>query len=100
MAFIQEHAFHGIKVPDVVHAVEVSRSGLETRFTKAFGYTIHTAIRRAQLERARRLITDTNLPLKQVAANVGFRSVQHMTTLFGKTFRQPPAKYREAAAML
>ena len=99
MAFIQEHAFEGIKVPDVVKTVAVSRSGLETRFVKAFGYTVHAAIRRVQLERVRRLIATTNLPLKQVAANTGFRSVQHMTTLFGKTFHQSPARYRGTAGL-
>jgi LacI family transcriptional regulator len=95
MAFIQEHAFDGINVPDVVSATAISRSGLETRFGRALGYTVRTAIRQVQLERARRLISDTNLPLKQVAANTGFRSVQHMTTLFGKAFGRSPAKYRE-----
>jgi LacI family transcriptional regulator len=98
MAFIQEHALEGIKVTDVVEAAAVSRSGLETRFSKLLGYTIRTAIRQVQLERARRLISDTNLPLKQVASDTGFRSVQHMTTLFGKAFRCSPAKYRETVA--
>ncbi len=98
MAFIQEHAFEGIKVPDVVEAVAVSRSGLETRFAKTLGYTVRTAIRQVQLERARRLISDSSLPLKQVASDTGFRSVQHMTTLFGKAFGRSPAKYRKTAA--
>jgi LacI family transcriptional regulator len=98
MAFIQEHAFEGIKVPDVVDAVAVSRSGLETRFTKTLGYTVRTAIRQVQLERARRLISDTSLPLKQVASDTGFRSVQHMTTLFGRAFGRSPGRYRKTAA--
>jgi LacI family transcriptional regulator len=97
MSFIQEHALDGIKVPNVVSALGVSRSGLEARFTKAVGYTPRTAIRRIQLERIRQLISDTTLPLKQIAATAGFRSVQHMTTLFGKTFHQSPAEYRKRA---
>jgi LacI family transcriptional regulator len=96
MRFIQEHAVNGIKVPNVVAQVGVSRSGLESRFSKEMGYTIHNAIRQIQLDKARRLISDTNLPLKQVATNVGLRSVQHMTKLFGRAFHQSPAKYRKA----
>jgi LacI family transcriptional regulator len=99
MAFVQEHAAKGIKVPDVVNAAGVSRSGLETRFAKGFGYSIRTAIRQVQLERVRSLISDTNLPLKQVASDAGFRTVQHMTTLFGKTFGRSPGKYRERVAL-
>jgi LacI family transcriptional regulator len=97
MSFIQEHAMDGIKVPNVVTAMGVSRSRLEARFTKAVGCTPRTAIRRIQLERIRQLISGTSLPLKQIAATAGFRSVQHMTRLFGKTFHQSPGEYRKRA---
>lgn len=93
--FIQNHAFDSIKVPDVVKAAGVSRSGLEARFSNTLGYTIHRAIRKVKLERVRMLVSDTNLPLKQVAARTGFKSIQHMTTLFGAAFGLSPAKYRE-----
>jgi LacI family transcriptional regulator len=95
MAFISDHAVDGIKVRDVVNAVAISPSGLEHRFKAVLGYTLRASIRRVQLERARTLITDTNLPLKQVAANTGFKSVQHLTTLFGRAFLHPPAEYRK-----
>jgi LacI family transcriptional regulator len=97
MAFIRDHASDGIKVRQVVGAVAISRSGLETRFASALGYTIRTAIRHTQLERAKRLVSDTDMPLKQVASETGFRSVQHMTTLFLKAFGQTPGKHRRAA---
>lgn len=95
MKFIQS-GFRGMRVRDVVDSLEVSRSGLETRFKAATGYTVHAAIRRAQLQRAQRMITETNLAMKEIAAGAGFKSVQHMTTLFGKAFGKPPARYRKA----
>jgi LacI family transcriptional regulator len=97
MAFIWEQAVQGIKVRDVAEAVPCSRASLETRFKAALGYSVHTAIGKVRLERARRLVRDTNLSLKQIAANTGFRSVQHMTTVFGGAFGQPPAEYRLAS---
>lgn len=95
MAFIRDHACDGIKVPHVVGAVAISRSGLETRFASVLGYTIRTAIRQTQLERVRTLVSETDVPLKQIAAETGFKSVQHMTTVFVKAFDQAPAKYRQ-----
>ena len=95
MAFISLHFSKGIRVRDVAEAVATSRSSLEKRFKTILGYTIRTAIRRFQLERARHLISDTNTPLKQIAVDLGFPSVQYMTTLFGKEFVLSPAKYRE-----
>jgi LacI family transcriptional regulator len=99
MVFIQEHAIARIKVPDVVSAVSVSRSGLETHFRSTLGCTIHGAIRRVQLERTRRLVAETKLPLKQIAGSMGFKSVQHMTNLFGKMYGYSPAKYRNEVGL-
>jgi LacI family transcriptional regulator len=95
VSFIQEHACANIKVPKVVEAVAVSRSKLETRFAKALGYSVHTAIRQVQLQRARKLISSTSLPLKEIAANVGFQTVQQMTVLFGRTFGRSPGRFRK-----
>jgi LacI family transcriptional regulator len=94
MAFIREHACEGIKVREVVAATFMSRKSLETHFKAVMGQSVHTAIRRAQLERARVLIHETDLPVKQVAPRTGFKSVQHMTNVFTKMFGVPPAKYR------
>jgi LacI family transcriptional regulator len=95
MAFIQEHACDRIKVPQIVTAAGISRSGLEKRFSAVLGYTIRTAVRRTQLERTRRLILETDMPLKQVASATGFRSVQHMTTLYVHTFGLTPGRHRQ-----
>jgi LacI family transcriptional regulator len=99
MAFIREHSSEGIKVPQVVNAVAISRSGLESRFSSALGYSIHTAIGHTKLERVRRLVSETELPLKQIAAEGGFKSVQHMTTLFVRTFGQTPGRYRRLSTI-
>jgi LacI family transcriptional regulator len=96
MTFIREHAGEPIGVRDVVRTTAVSRSTLEARFRKALHCTIGYAIRRAHLDRARHLISETRMPLKHVAVESGFKSVQHMTTSFHRAFAQPPARYRRA----
>jgi len=94
MIFLRSNAYKGIKVANVVKALAVSRSTLESRFKVSMGYTVHEVIRKIQLDHARRMISETSLAVKEVAANTGFRSVQHMTSLFGKAFGQTPASYR------
>jgi LacI family transcriptional regulator len=96
LTFIQSAAAKGIRVRDVVNSLAISRSTLETRFKAATGDTINTAIRRSQLQSVRRMIAETNLAMKEIAAITGFKSVQHMTTSFGKAFGRTPAKYRKA----
>jgi LacI family transcriptional regulator len=97
MSFVWEHASRGIKVKDVAEAATCSRATLEARFKAVLGYSVHTAIGNVRLEETRRLVRDTSLSLKQIAAQTGFKSVQHMTTVFGRVFGHPPAEYRHAS---
>lgn len=95
MVFIRSNAHTGISVMDVVNSLGISRSTLESRFKASMGRSVHDVILKIRLERARHLISETNLAVKEISANTGFRSVQHMTTLFGKSFGQTPARYRK-----
>jgi LacI family transcriptional regulator len=92
--FIRDHACQGIKIGDVVRQVAVSHSTLASRFKAALGRTIHGEIERVRLERARELIAETSLPLKQVALRSGFKYVQYMTRLFRRRFGRTPAQFR------
>jgi LacI family transcriptional regulator len=100
MTVIKSDASDGIRVQDVVNSLAISRSSLEARFKAATGCTVHATIRRVQLEQARRLIFNTTFAIKEIAAETGFKSVQHMTTLFRKAFGQTPARYRKAGSAL
>jgi LacI family transcriptional regulator len=94
MTFIHQHGGQPLRVADVVGATGVSRSTLEARF-KALGRTIHGEIQRLQVERARFLITTTDLPIKQIAAMAGFAHVHYMTTIFHRRTGWTPAEYRK-----
>jgi LacI family transcriptional regulator len=96
--FIREHACENIRIADVVHQVGMSRSSLEHRFKAAMGRTIHAEVRRVQIDRAKQLIADTDLPLKQVALKAGFQYVQYMTRTFRRCVGQTPAEFRRHRA--
>ena len=91
---IRERAVKGIEIAELVTASKLSRWQLEDRFRRAVGRSIHDDILHVRLNEARRLITTTDLPLKQIAPRSGFRSVPYMTTLFRRYFRTTPAALR------
>ena len=93
--FIRQYACKRIGVDDVADQVGVSRSTLKNRFKAAIGRSIHAEIQRVQLERAKQLVADTDLPLKQVAVQAGFQYVQYLTRLFRTRVGQTPAKFRQ-----
>jgi LacI family transcriptional regulator len=72
----------------------VSRSTLEHRFRAVVGRSIHEEFVRLRVAGVRRLISETSLPLKAIAARTGFRSVQYMTTFLHRHTGLTPARLR------
>jgi len=92
--FIRLRAADGIDVRDVVAAVPVSRRTLERRFRDAIGHSLHEEIRRQRMERARSLLTETDLPLADVAAACHFKHPAHFTHAFRRHAGTTPGAYR------
>ncbi len=92
--FIQDHATESIGVSDIVEAVVISRRALELRFRRAIGRTLHAEIRRVRLERAGRLLVETDLPITRVAKASGFGRASYLAQAFRQAFGATPARYR------
>lgn len=75
-------------------AAGLPRGALERRFKAAVGRSIHEEHVRLRLAAARRLITTSDLPLKAIAARLGFPSVQYMTTFVRRHVGATPARLR------
>lgn len=95
MAFIHENSCRPIRIADVVAAVGVSRSTIETKFKAVTGRTMHNEIQRLQIDRVRSLLATTDLPIKQIAALAGFAHIHYMTTIFHQNTGWTPAEYRK-----
>ena len=93
--FVRRHACDPIEVSDVLRVVHLSRSTLDNRFRTALGRTIHAEIQRVRIERAKQLLVDTELLVKQVAQRSGFASMQYMTTVFRQHTGRTPTQYRK-----
>ena len=95
VAFIREHACQGIHIADAPRHVKLSRSSLEPRLKRSIGRTIHGEIQRVRIERVKELLSTTELPIKQIAVQSGFRYVQYLTRAFCNVTNQTPARYRK-----
>jgi LacI family transcriptional regulator len=67
---------------------------LERRFHRLLGRTILEEIVCCRLERTRRLLRETDLPLKTVAHAAGFSSAERMSKVFRQAEGISPAEYR------
>lgn len=95
LRFIRDHACEGISIPDVLKAIPCSRSSLERRFAQILRRSPKEEIIRAQLDRAKRLLADSNLKLSSVAEKVGFQHVEYLSRLFKKKTGLTPGEFRK-----
>ncbi|MFP4054085.1 MAG: substrate-binding domain-containing protein, partial [Phycisphaerae bacterium] len=94
MRVIAQRACEPITVEQVMEHVRISRRTFEKRFKARFAHTPHDEIRRVQFEQARRLLSETDWPIVQIAHRVGHSDAKRFITLFRKAFGDPPATYR------
>lgn len=92
--FIQENAHEPIKVTDVASAVETSRRTLENRFKEFSSRSLHEEIWRAHFDRAKLLLTTTDLNLDEVASKSGFRTASSLANYFKLKTGLTPRTYR------
>lgn len=85
-----------IGMDELARRAGVSRRTLELRFRRAFGRGPAQEVRARRLELARRLLSETDLGVAEVAARCGGGSVQAFTTLFRRACGCPPAEFRRA----
>lgn len=96
LRFIRENASSGINVGDVLQEIPLSRRVLESRFRKTLGRTPHEEITRIKIDRVKQLLTETDLPLSEIASRTGFRHDEYMSVAFKKAVGMPPRDYRKA----
>ena len=71
MRFIRRHACEPISVKDVLQEMNLSRKTMDMRFMKRIGRTPRAEIIRIRLERAKKLLGETDLPIPAVAERSG-----------------------------
>lgn len=94
MRFIKDNAVRGIQVGDVMRAVPIARRTLERRFRTMLGHSLAEEIRRTKIEKVRRLLTETDMAVPEIADACGFAYAEHMIPLFAKYHQATPAVFR------
>jgi LacI family transcriptional regulator len=92
--YIHLHVGDGLKVADVLREVQVSRRSLEQRFLRALGRTPAAEIRRAQVEVAKQMLSDTDEPMARIAAAAGFSNAKQFSASFHHETGLTPRDYR------
>lgn len=93
--FIRANAHQPIQVDDVLKEVPINRRALERRFKKTIGRSPATELRRQRIEIAKRLLSNTDHSMAEIAGRAGFQYPQHMAVAFRQITGQTPSEFRE-----
>ncbi|MDR3198600.1 MAG: DNA-binding transcriptional regulator [Planctomycetaceae bacterium] len=94
LEFIRINSGFSIRVVDVARQTGVSRQWLERQFKKELGHSILDEIRKNRMERICFLLSETTLPINEIAVISGYENANHLRLLFKEKFKMTMTEYR------
>jgi LacI family transcriptional regulator len=94
---IRQRACEGLMVKEVLDALRISRTHLDTRFKEAIGHSVHEEIVRVKRKRVCQLLLASDHTLAEIAERTGYFSVSDLSRSFQRTFGSWPGEYRKRA---
>jgi LacI family transcriptional regulator len=91
---IHAHAGSGITMKDLLRQIPLSRKWLDHRFKRLVGRTPSQEIRACRLQYVRDLLTDTDMPLRQIATRCRFSCEQNLVRAFRVAYGLSPEAFR------
>lgn len=97
--YIEENLSSALTLSEVSAIFHYNSSYLSRMFKAERGEGFSEYVNRVKIERASRLLLETNLKIYQIAEAVGFRDVRYFTRLFSQLTGKTPSEYRKKGLM-
>lgn len=83
-----------ISLDALAQAINVSPYYLSRIFSQENGFTLSSYLTQQRMEKARQLLTQTNLSIKEIAYAIGYRDSHYFSRVFRGSFSVSPSAYR------
>ena len=95
LEYIERHACSGVTIEQVLSIVGGSQRALSDRFREHVGHSISEEIQRVRLERAKALLSQTQLSMSRIASMTGYAETAAFSKFFHKATGISPRAYRD-----
>lgn len=95
LKYVTDHISDALTIEDIADAVEVSRRTFSRAFAKHAHVTPSVFVDQVRIDFARKLLEETDVPLKTVAFRCGFHNATQMRMIFSRQLSTTPKLYRE-----
>ncbi|ACX63057.1 AraC family transcriptional regulator [Paenibacillus sp. FSL H8-0457] len=93
--YMELHATEGISVQQVAEFAGVHRSYFSNMFTSQVGMPPLKYLQRIRMDKAKRLLTETDATITEIALSLGYPNLYSFTRAFKIYFKVPPITMRE-----
>ncbi len=97
--FIDANYTQSISLKDIADTMYVSQHYLSHLFKKEVGDSPFNYLISRRIEEAKRLLADSEMPVHEVASQVGYGNDKYFSMLFKKITGQTPSSFREQSKM-
>lgn len=94
LSFMEEHYWEPVTLAEMARVAGLSRMHFAAQFRISTGAKPHEYLLRLRVERAQKLMMESDEPLAQVAFSVGFQTQAHFTTVFRRFAATTPHRWR------
>lgn len=95
LKYVTNHISDALTIEDIADAVGVSRRTFSRAFAKHAHVTPSVFVDQVRIDFARKLLEETDVPLKTVAFRCGFHNPTQMRMIFSRQLSTTPKLYRE-----
>jgi len=96
MAYVDARLGGPISLDDLANVAGVSRFHFHRQFRKTVGVTPREYVLRARIERAKGLLTESDLTVGEVSGAVGFADQSHFSNIFRRLTAMTPRGFRNS----
>ena len=94
--YINANLSHRLSLPQLSEQFGLSADHIGRLFKQSAGMKLYQFILRCRIDRARSLLTETSMPIAEIAQECGFADQVHLTRAFRRFVATTPAAYRKS----
>lgn len=96
--YISKHFSEQIDALSLCQKFEIGKTQLYEIAKQNYGIGIAEHIRNLRIEKAKRLLEESELPLAEIASQCGFKNHNYFITVFKRMVGIPPKRYGKSSA--
>lgn len=98
LSYIEENLSAALTLADLATQASLSEYHFARMFRQSMQMAPHQYVMQRRMDKARRLVTSTQLPLTEIALACGFSSASHFSNRFRSVMGMTPSQLRAASA--